>query len=455
MKRILIAEDNKELAKAYKSAIEKLGVEVENVDNAKRLASVSSGNYDLVLLNRVLGNVEIDRLLEKGELSFKAPVILISAHIDAERVAELMDKGVIADFWHKAEGIPGLINKIKWFERETRDVRDELIAFYNGVFGLQHDERKPVDRDIIAYSPDMVKAVSSALRFARSRGLNIMVIGEPGTGRSVLAEYILKHIDAKEILRVEKGEWGYLEKLEEAHLSVGYGREGKEAGFDAVFIEGLEELPKDEQNYLLTFARKEVPRFITTSTETIYKKLSDGSFSRELYQYLAGGIVYLPPLRKRLREEIALLIEHFLRQEEAERGVEIGLSEEAYRILINYPWPGNVVELKQRIKSAVASLKKDERLIRSTHLPEDMYSETIIRSRNEAVFNNFLQNLVAGLDFQAISYEEIKTMGEKLCLSLLAPFVEQAGGDIELLKKLLKTDKDLTKDPLIKKLLSN
>jgi len=450
MKRILLAEDDKSLAEEYKKAIERGGIEVDLVSTFSSLKSRTTGDYDLAIVNRLFDGKEIDRLLEKGELSFNAPVVLISAHIDAERAAELMDRGVIFDFWHKAEGIPGIVNKLERLKRETRDVREKLSRFYNGVFGLDEGETRPVGREVIAYSPEMVEALSSALRYARRKDLNVVVIGEPGTGRSTLAKYILHHMEPRSPLVVEKGEWGFLEELGEA-LTVGYGKK-VEGGHDVVLIEGLEELPGDEQTYLLNYVKRGKTRVVATATEALYKRLQEGKFSGELYQYLAGGVIYLPPLRKRLKEEVALLIEHFLRREDERRKERLGLSEEAYGILLNYPWPGNLVELEQRLKAAVASLKKGENLIRAAHFPSDMYSEELVRSRNEAIYRNFVENLLSSLDISQLTYEDIKKMSGELYYALLKPFVEMSGGDLALLKKLLKTDEALEKDPLLAEL---
>ena len=107
------------------------------------------------------------------------------------------------------------------------------------------------------------------------------------------------------------------------------------------------------------------------------------------------------------------------------------------------------MELEQRLKAAVASLKKGENLIRAAHFPSDMYSEELVRSRNEAVYRNFVKNLLSSLDISQLTYEDIKKMSGELYYALLKPFIEMSGRDLTLLKKLLKTDEALEKDPLL------
>lgn len=451
MKKILLVEDDIDLLDVYKKTLEALGYQVQTASNLTELKKNSGKQYSLVFLDRNFDGVHTDELLRKGEVKFKAPVVLISAMTDAEKAAELVEKGIILDFWHKAEGPDGLIHEVKKIEREVKDVRTQLMEFYNGIFDLPHMSRKPVKRKIIAYSPNMVDVIRKAIGFARSKSLNVMIVGEPGTGRSALADYLLEQIKgAPRIIKVPPGQWGILSEIEETEVQVGYEKTPERPQDIVVVIDGIEELPRDEQVYVLGLVKENAARFISIASMNIFQKLGSGSFSQELYQYLSGGILMIPPLRNRLKEEIALLIEHFLRIEEKERKVKLGISEETYRVLITYPWPGNVVELRLKLKSTIETLLPGKTIIQSFNLPQEVIQ--FVQKGNEPLFDKFLQGLISSIDFASISYDQIEEWAFKLKYTILKLIIEQANYNLDLVKKFLKTNKDIEKDEVVKRI---
>ena len=453
MKKILLAEDDSKLEKLYSRTLESLGYKIISAKNLKNLRKLSKGKYSFVLLNRNFDGAHTDELLKKGELKFKSPVVLISAMMDAEKAAELIEKGLILDFWHKAEGPEGLVLEIKKIEREVKDIRPQLIEFYNGIFNLPHLSRRPVKRKIIAYSPNMVDVLRRAIGFAKSKNLNILIVGEPGTGRSALAEYIVEQTKGNpRIIKIPPGQWGMLSEIEEAKIKVGYGQKSVDSKEIIVIIDGIEEIPREEQVYILGLAKESVARFVSIATMGIFKKLKDGFFSQELYQYISGGLLMIPPLRDRLKEEIALLIEHFLRIEEQERKIKFGMSEEAYRILSTYPWPGNVVELKQKLKSSIATLLPGRNIIQSVNLPQEILQ--FGKQGNDVIFNKFLQSFITSIDYASLRYDQIENWAFSLKYTLLKLIIKQAKYNMELVKKFLKTDKNIENDDVVKKILA-
>ncbi len=453
MKKILLVEDDVDLLNMYKKTLEALGYQVQTASNLSELREKTGNQYSLVFLDRNFDGVHTDELLKKGEVKFKAPVVLISAMIDAEKAAELVEKGVILDFWHKAEGPEGLIREIKKIEREVKDIRVQLMEFYNGIFDLPHMSRKPVKRKIIAYSPNMVDVIRKAIGFAKSKNLNVMIIGEPGTGRSALADYLLEQISGEvKIIKVPPGQWAILSEIEEAEIQVGYEKSPEKPQNIVVVIDGVEELPRDEQVYVLGLVKGNAARFVSIASMNIFQKLGSGSFSQELYQYLSGGILMIPPLRNRLKEEIALLIEHFLRIEEKDRKVKLGISEEAYRVLLTYPWPGNVVELRLKLKSTIATLLPGKTIIQSFNLPQEVIQ--FVQKGNEPLFEKFLQGLISSIDYANISYDQIEQWAFRLKYTILKLIFEQANYNLGLVKKFLKTDRDIEKDEIVRKILA-
>ncbi len=450
MKKILIVEDDPVLLNTYSAALKSLGYEVEHASDLKDLKKKSRKKYTLVLMNRSFKGAILDEMLVDGKLKFRSPVIMVSGITDAEKAARLIENGVIVDFIHKAEGTLELTSEIRRIERKLKDVRPDLMEFYNGIFDLPHKSRRLVKRKIIAYSPVMVDVIRRAIAYARSPGLNILIVGEAGTGRSALADYVVEHIPGKKsLIKVPPGQWNILSEVEEERVRVGYEQEGDE-NF-VVVLDGIEELPRGEQVYILGLVKESRARFVSVATLDIFDRLKSRDFIPELFQYLSGGLLMIPPLRKRMKEEIALLLEHFLRKEEKARRIKVGLSEEAFRILISYPWPGNVVELELKVKSAVATLSPGNRIIGVNNIPGEIVQ--FVKSGNESLFQTFLANFLTSLDYESVSYEEIENWTDTFKYALLKKIFEMARFDLKEVKKILKTERPIEKDPVVRKIL--
>ena len=104
-------------------------------------------------------------------------------------------------------------------------------------------------------------------------------------------------------------------------------------------------------------------RFVVASNRELGEMSEAGSFRSDLYFRLASFVIRVPPLRER-RDDIPLLVEHFLQR--FARGIERKLTPDALRLLIDYDWPGNVRELRNLVERAVILAGRDGR-IRAEH----------------------------------------------------------------------------------------
>ena len=94
-------------------------------------------------------------------------------------------------------------------------------------------------------------------------------------------------------------------------------------------------------------------RIIAATNRDLEQMVADGQFRADLYYRLNGFTIQLPPLRER-RDDIMVLLEHFLQRFSRELGKDVhGISPEALDILMRYPWPGNVRELQSVLKQAL------------------------------------------------------------------------------------------------------
>jgi transcriptional regulator with PAS, ATPase and Fis domain len=215
----------------------------------------------------------------------------------------------------------------------------------------------------------------------------VLIVGETGVGKEVLARYIHEHSKRRdkpfmpincaaipthllesELFGYEKGAFtGAIQSrkgiLERAHSGTVLLDEVVEIPLEAQAkllraIETKELMPLGSHQY-----REIDVRFIAATNSDIKTKLEKGEFRRDLYYRLSIFLYSIPPLRERM-QDIPMLVSHFI----AEAGEAANLSPPAQELLLCYPWPGNVREVKNVISYALA--KAGSGTIDIEHLPE-------------------------------------------------------------------------------------
>ncbi len=152
-----------------------------------------------------------------------------------------------------------------------------------------------------------------------------------------------------------------------------------------LFLDEIAELPKPMQVKLLRFLQEGVlepvggeksikvdVRIISATNKNLAREVEKGKFRKDLFYRLNVIPIHLPPLRKR-RNDIPLLITHFLRQAEKEIHAPVpGFSKDAIRVMMAYHWPGNVRELQNTVQFAIVRCKSNE--IMPMDLPMELRS---------------------------------------------------------------------------------
>jgi DNA-binding NtrC family response regulator len=151
-----------------------------------------------------------------------------------------------------------------------------------------------------------------------------------------------------------------------------------------VFLDEIGELPIDLQAKLLRAIQEKeirpvgsvrnVPinvRILAATNRDLEQAVTQGAFRRDLYFRLNVLTLRIPPLRER-RQDIPLLVAHFLERQARETGAEKTLSDDALKALLNYDWPGNVRELENCLDRAAALSSCNELQVRD--LPTQVYS---------------------------------------------------------------------------------
>ena len=258
-------------------------------------------------------------------------------------------------------------------------LQDEVKNLSNGVF-----------EGILGKSDKIEKAKAIAKQVAKTSS-SIFIWGESGTGKEVFSRAIHEQSGRKGAFvpvncsaipaeLFESEFFGY-----ESGAFTGANKKGKSGIFElakdgTVFLDEIADLPLNMQAKLLrVLQEKEVrrvggektikinPRIISATNKDLEKMVKEEKFREDLYYRLNVVEIKIPPLRER-KEDIAILLHHFLDEMCRENGKpRLTLSKEAYKILENYRWKGNIRELKNTVENMV--VLSDSSIIEKDDIP--------------------------------------------------------------------------------------
>jgi DNA-binding NtrC family response regulator len=345
---------------------------------------LQKGSGDVVLLDVELPDGYGPTLLyEIGAMAIRPPVIIVTAHKDIETAVDAMKNGA-SDFLTKPVDFTELDNTLKK-ACEIVQMRREL-AHYRA-------EQVKKSNFVVGQTPEMMIIMDQALKAAEAQ-VSVMITGENGTGKDVLAQYIHANgprankpfvainCAAIQITMLESELFGH----EAGAFTSG---DKKKLGLFEVadggvlFLDEISSMPVDIQAKLLraienhSFMRvggttliKVDIQIIVASNRDFNAMLEDGSFRRDLYYRLKKIEFEIPPLRMR-KVDLPELVGFFIRQYNGRQGLNIsGISDQAMEALKKYDWPGNIRELANAIERAIIFC--DGETIQLGDLPKDV-----------------------------------------------------------------------------------
>ncbi len=248
--------------------------------------------------------------------------------------------------------------------------------------------------NIVGHSPEMEKLYRIISKAGQSTH-PVLILGESGTGKEMVAKAI--HLSGplrnKPFIPVDCGSLvpTLIESELFGHVRGAFtGATGPKDGLLAIadggtiFLDEIGDLPVDLQAKLLRAIQekeirpvgsvKHIPinvRILGATNRDLEQAVSEGTFRRDLFFRLNVLTLRIPPLRER-RQDIPLLVAHFLERIGRESGIEKTISDEALKTLMTYDWPGNVRELENSLERACAMTTADQIQLRD--LPTQLYS---------------------------------------------------------------------------------
>ncbi|HCC69396.1 MAG TPA: Fis family transcriptional regulator [Nitrospiraceae bacterium] len=383
--KILVVEDEKGMREVLGILLGGEGYDVTLCDGGTSgINALKNDIYDLVISDLKMSKIGgLDILKTTKELSPETVVVIITAFGTTESAIEAMKLGAF-DYIQK----PFKMDEIRLIVRnalEKRKLKEEV-----SLLKEQLETYYSLD-NIIGKSPQMQELFYLIKKIAPSDA-NVLIEGESGSGKELVAMAIHNLSTRKERTFVTINCAAIPEGLLESEL-FGYmkgaftgavsNKQGlfEFANMGTIFLDEIGEMPFSLQAKLLrviedkTFRRlggtadiKVNVRIITATNKDLKETVGQGLFREDLYFRLNVLSIKIPPLRRR-KEDIPLLIEHFLRK--YSKGHK-DISPDAMEVLINYPWRGNVRELENIIERSV--LLSEGEVIGVEHLSEEIKS---------------------------------------------------------------------------------
>jgi len=402
--KILIIDDEVFITKSLGRHLEKEGCEIFTAESGEEGVEVfKSDSPDIVLLDlNMPGMGGIDTLKELRKLSSDAIVIIITAHGDIETAVSAIKLGAY-DFVEKPfelDRITVVINKAMetaHLKREVHFLREEKYDTYTF-------------HNIVGESNGMKESINLAKKVASSDANTILIQGESGTGKSLMARAIHYNSPRASEPFVEVTCTAIPEALIESEL---FGHErgaftdakaAKKGLFEfasggTIYLDEIGDIKISTQAKLLraleekTFKRvgglKDIKvnvRIIaTTNRQDLENSVREGQFRADLYYRLKVLPIYILPLRERKDDIIPLAMHHIEKfNKEFKKNIS-GISPEAQQFLLNYSWHGNARELRNVIERIFILENTD--IIRAEHLPPEVLSFTKDTSPGNGSFN--------------------------------------------------------------------
>lgn len=341
-------------------------------DRASALQVFQSETIDLVLSDMRLPDGNGEEILEKvKELRPDIPFILMTAYGNTQQAVSAMKKGA-ADYITK----PIDLNELDLIVR--RELERSTLVSENRIL-RDIIEKHGRASGLIAQSREMQEVVNTALRAAAS-GATILILGESGTGKEVLARaihaaspradrvFIPIHCASLSEGVIQSELFGHEKGAFTGASSRRIGRFEQAQG-GTLFIDEVGDIPLGIQVQLLRVLQERTfervggnqtiyadVRIIAATNKDLNQAIQKNEFREDLYYRLGVISIEIPPLRKR-REDITLLVKHFLLKYAPARTVT--LSREALDVLMKYDWPGNIRELENAVERAVVLSRED------------------------------------------------------------------------------------------------
>lgn len=411
MVKILIIDDDQTICDSLKMILEYEKYQVDTANSAlDGFEKLKSNDYKAILLDIKMPQMDGFEAISKiKEINDSISIIIISAHASLDNAVEATKRGAY-DFIEKPIDRDKLLITVRNAIQQTDLLlkNKQLIERVEGKF------------EIIGKS-EAIKNILETIRKVAPTNSRVLITGENGTGKELVARAIYKYSNRSHKPFVEVNCAAIPNELIESEL---FGHEkgsftgatnlriGKfeQANAGTLFLDEIGDMSLNAQAKVLRSieegtiervgGKEKIPvdaRIIAATNKNLIKQIAEGRFREDLFHRLSVIVINVPPLRER-PEDIPLLVEHFTRKVCEENKFPLKkFSDDAIEYLKNLEWEGNVRELKNFV----------ERIIIMNNKPiyelKDVKDQIMPYTKNDAE-----------IDFTIDSFQDFKDQMEKI-----------------------------------------
>jgi two-component system, NtrC family, response regulator HydG len=403
MHNILIIDDEMSVCQLLTGFLNKNGFKTVSTTSGKQgLKLLQENSYDLILCDYRLNDLDGKVLYDKiRKISQEAVVIFITGYVNLRVAIDLIKEGVY-----------------QYLEKPLRpdDLLDTIKSAMQGKKTLKSNSKNGItptsNQDLVLGDSRATKSLIKSVNLVGPTDYSVVIEGETGTGKESIAKLLhqqsnrnsgpfipidcgslSKEIAGSELFGHEKGAFtgAFSDKVGAFELAEG----------GTVFLDEIGNLSMDIQIMLLRAIQERVirkigsvkvkninVRIIAATNENLLDKVATGSFREDLFYRINEFNINVPPLRER-RNDLALMVDRFLQNTSEELGKESPkLEGEVEKMFNEYPWPGNIRELKNTIRRACLLTPEGE-TISTQALPMTILNNEVLNNQGfETGFQN-------------------------------------------------------------------
>jgi len=400
--RVLVVDDERLIRWSLEQTLGKSGYDVETAaDGARAMAAVREETPDLVLLDLKLPDTDgIQVLRQIKQTHPEIPVVIMTAYADVATAVEAMRLGAY-DYISKPIDFENLAVALR-NALETRQLRQKVEFLREKHLYPFHFDR------IIGTSRGVQDVVAVARKVSASGATSVLIQGESGTGKDLLAKAL--HYESaradeafmeitctampetlleSELFGHERGAFTDAKVQKKGLLELAHG--------GTIFLDEIGDMTPalqakllrvlEERRFRRVGGTKDISvdiRVVAATNKDLRAAVDEGEFRKDLYYRLQVVTVTIPPLRER-RADIPLLARHFLDHFGREfKKRQPRLDPQVERLLVQYDWPGNVRELRNVVERAM--ILSDSGEIMPGDLPPEIAAQAAAPSRERPRF---------------------------------------------------------------------
>jgi two-component system response regulator HydG len=368
--RVLVVDDDRFHAETVREVLQKVGYDCTIATSGSAgVRCLEREDFDVVLTDLRMSDLDGLAVLRRArDEQPDIEVVVITGHGDVKTAVEAIKQGA-SHYLQKPvdmaelRAIVAKAGEHQRLHRTNRDLRRQL----DEKFGFE---------GVVGNSPKMHDVIARLKAYAPTRA-TVLILGESGTGKELAAKalhangprrakpFVAMNCTAlnenlldDELFGHEAGAFTGADRMRKGRFEAAHG--------GTLFLDEIGDMPPALQAKLLRVLEngevlrigsnepiKVDVRLISATHRDLEAAIAEGKFRQDLYFRLKVGLVRLPPLRER-REDVPLLVEHFLKEFNDRHGKSVGrVAEPLRRAIAAYDWPGNVRELRNVIESAV------------------------------------------------------------------------------------------------------